>query len=161
MMLEDTQYKLAVVESKLHKLRHEKEHKITDLEETVCTYISISLLHVYILHWWTVVYCILCWNTLHCFSCAMPPKSINLVESKVYICYRCNAPERLLSIHILSCQYSTHRWYTLQCSLNRGGHLFLLSSTQKNNINFIFSSKTAMSSQTTFSFPLGCISTLL
>ena len=50
MMLEDTQYKLAVVESKLHKLRHEKEHKITDLEEMVCTYVSISLLHVCILH---------------------------------------------------------------------------------------------------------------
>jgi len=50
MMLEDTQYKLAVVESKLHKLRHEKEHKITDLEETVCMYVSISLLHVSIQH---------------------------------------------------------------------------------------------------------------
>jgi len=50
MMLEDTQYKLAVLESKLHKLRHEKEHKITDLEETVRTYISISLLHVRIQH---------------------------------------------------------------------------------------------------------------
>ena len=55
MMLEDTQYKLVVLESKL-QLRHEKEDKIAYLEETVCihfistcthtTLMSCSLLHI-------------------------------------------------------------------------------------------------------------------